>query len=309
MAQDLSIEDPEATFFITSRTIDSKLWLVNNPILEERILAYLAKYTHDYSVDLYKFKLMGNHYHMLAGFPFGNKSAFFRSFNSMVARLTKSYTKFFEGGGLWARRARSQFLLEDDDVENWFYYAALNPIISGLGQKLGDYPGYNSFSDAISGRVRTFKIVNWSDYNNRIRYNKNLTIEDCTTTYELRFKRLRKYESLSQKEYRKIMLEQFEKRRQEIIKDRKEKGLGFATAEQLRAVKPGTKPKMTKTSTRHTHRPLCLTLCRKARERFLKWYFDLLAAYKEASFRFRNGELSVAFPKGTYRPPSWVGLS
>lgn len=309
MAQDLSIEDRDAVFFCTTRTAESRLWFVNSPLLTERILAYLAKYAFDYSVVLYAFELMGNHYHLLAGFPLGNKSAFLRSFNSMVARLVKSYVKTFGGGKLWARRARTQFVLEDEDVENWFYYAALNPIASGLGQKYSDYPGYSSFSDAISGRVRKFKVVNWSDYRNRKRYNKKLTIEDCTQTYELKFHRLPGYEKASAKEYREVMLKKFEGRRQAILKERKEKGLGYASPEQLRKTEPGTKPRTTKTSTRHTRRPLCLTLSRAAKERFLTWYFDLLAEYKEASRRFRRGELTVTFPPGTYRPPAFAGFT
>lgn len=306
MAQDLSIEDPEMIFFGTIRTVDSRLWLVNNDKLIERIKAYLAKYLDDYGAECYGIALMGNHYHLLIKFPLGNKSAFFRDFNAMIAKLTKRLAKNYEGGRLWARRVRCQFVLEPADVENWFFYMALNPIASGLGQKLSDYPCYNSFSNAISGKTETFKIVDWTDYENRRRTNKKLTIAECTKTYELKFARLPGYEHLSHREYRELMLKKFEARRIEVLRERAEKGLGYVTREQLLETVPGSKPKTTKTSSRHTHRPLCLTLCREARQRFLEWYFELREMYLIASKRFREGDLSVIFPPGTYRPPSAV---
>ena len=309
MAQDLSIEDRAAVFFITIRTVASRLWFVNNEKLELKIRAYLAKYVSDYGAIVYGFILMGNHYHLLASFPRGNKAKFLRDFNSMVARLTQRMAKDYDGGRLWARRARSQFVLEVEGVENWFFYAALNPIASGLGQKLSDYPGYNSFSDAITGRTQTFKIVDWTDYNNRSRTNQKLTIEECTHTYEMKYARLPGYEHLSHSEYREVMLKKFETRRQEILKIREEKGQAFATREQLLQTIPGAKPRSTKTSTRNTNRPLCLTLCSEARKTFLKWYFAFVEDYRAASRKFRDGDFSVIFPEGTYRPPTAVGFA
>lgn len=309
MAQDLSIEDKETVFFTTSRTIGSRLWFINNPQLEDRILAYLAKYSTIYGVILYGFKLMGNHYHLKAAYPNANRAEFLRALNSMIARLTILLAPGHDGGKVWARRARSQFLLNSEDLENWFFYSALNAVSSGLARRISDDAQYNSFSDAISGRVRSFKVVNWEDYNNRIRFNPKLTIEECTETYELRFERLPGYEELSHKQYQSMMLGKLEERRQRIIKERTDAGLGFATTEQLRATKPGSKPRTTKTSTRYSPRPLCLTLCKESKERFLSWYFDLLARFRAASEKFRRGDLMVEFPPGTYRPPNAVALA
>ena len=125
----------------------------------------------------------------------------------------------------------------------------------------------------------------------------------------MKYARLPGYENLSQSEYRELMLKKFEARRQEILKSRKEKGLGFATREQLLQTVPGSKPRSTKSSTRNSHRPLCLTLCREARKTFLKWYFELLEDYRAASRKFRDGDFSVRFPEGTYRPPTAVGFA
>lgn len=309
MAQDISIEVHDAIFLITARTIGSRLWFINNPELEDRFKAYLAKYATLYGAVLYGFKLMGNHYHLLASFPLCNRAAFLRSLNSMFARLTGSLAVEHDGGRVWARRARCQFLLRPEDVEHWFFYVALNSVQSGLCRRLSEDPLYNSFSNAVSGRVETFKIVDWEDFNNRSRFNPRLTIEDCTEVFELKFARLPGCEHFSTKDYQARMLEKLEVRRTHIVADRMSQGKGFAPTDALRSTKPGSKPRSTKTSTRNTPRPLCLTLCKEAKERFLGWYFDLLAAFRDASIRFRSGDLTVQFPPGTYRPPLAVGVS
>lgn len=302
MAQDLSIEIPTAVHFITSRTIASRLWFVNNPTLEYYILAFLAKYRVMYGVQLFGFILMGNHYHLIARFPRGNKSAFLKAFGSIVARLVASHAKDYVGGKLWARRARPQILPEAPDVEHWMLYAALNPVSSGLTQKYSDYPSYNSFSDAIAGRLRTFKLVDWQDFKNRKRRNRNLTPESCTESYDLVYERIPGYDHLSQSEYRELFLKKAEERRRSIVEKRTSEGEGFAGVQVLKSTKPGASPKSTKSSTRDSRRPLVLTLCAETKRLWLEIYFSILSAYREASKRFREGDLLAQFPPGTYRP-------
>jgi REP element-mobilizing transposase RayT len=308
MPYDISYEDPEKQFFSTTRTVNSRLWFVNNPVLHQRILAFLARYQERFNVILYALVIMGNHYHLLAEFPEENKSDFYRCFNSIVARLTKRYVEEFEGGPLWARRARSQEVGKTrEDILNRFFYEVLNPVKSGLASKISDYDGYNSFHHSITGRTQTFEIFNREDYNNRKRYNKHLTPADCVSKHTLKFSRLPGFEDMPQDEYIKMMKAELERRRGELIKERQAEGLGFVPKEVLRAQKPGSKPKTTKTSERTSKRPLILTGSREVKQAFNDWYWPMRAAYKEASRRFRLGELTVEFPPGTYRPPSRAG--
>lgn len=302
MAQDLSIEDPDTTFFITSRTIGSRLWLMNNPILEKLILSFLAKYQSRYGVELYAFILMGNHYHLVARFPQANKAAFVRSFNSIVARLVGTHAKGADGGRVWARRARCQVLPRPEDIAHWVMYSALNPVSSGLVKKISDYPSYNSFSDAIHSKERNFDLVNWEEFNSRKRFNSKLTAEDCSSTYTLKFSRLPGCEKMSPKTYREHMLTKAEQQRLKLVKARIDSGKGFATKEALLATKVGSKPKSTKKGDRFTKRPLVLTLCAEARSQCLEKYFSILHAFRKASLRFRSGMLRTVFPAGTYRP-------
>ena len=57
------------------------------------------------------------------------------------------------------------------------------------------------------------------------------------------------------------MLKKLEERRQVLVRERKEKGLGFLGREALLKVVPGSNPKTTKKITRDSKRPLVLTKC------------------------------------------------
>jgi len=302
VAQDLSYEHESMCFFATIRTIGSRLWFINNPELDERIRAYLARYQEKYQVKIYAFVQMGNHYHLLARFPQRNKAAFFRSFNAIIAKLTASRVELFESGKLWARRVRVQAVPRDEDILKQFLYCALNPVAAGICRRLRDYKSYNSFSDAIYDRQRTYKIVNWQRYNNLKRKCPTLKPRDCETTHTLKFSRLPGFESLGKSQYVRRMLEAMEEKRGELVQRRLSEKKGFATVESLKKQKVGAKPGTTKSSKRDTHRPLVLTSCLETKQTFLDWYFGMLGAFKLASHKFRNGIAHFEFPPGTYLP-------
>jgi REP element-mobilizing transposase RayT len=302
MAYDLSIEDPDAVFLITTRTLNSRLWFVNARKLQKRILSHLAKYAEKYGVILYAFVIMGNHYHLIARFPRGNKAEFLQSFNAIIARLTATLVPTYEGGKLWARRAKVQLLPRAEDITHWFLYSALNPVSSGLVDCPRKYRSYNSFSDAVRGISRSFSIVNWADFRNRSRYNKKLTVQDCTTTHTLTFARLPGYEHLSEQEYTQHLLKLHEDRRQELIQEFKAQGKTFPAEAAVKRTVTGSRPHSTKTSDRWSYRPLCLTLCPDTRRDVKARIFAIIEHFREASLKFRQGCLDAVFPLGTYRP-------
>jgi REP element-mobilizing transposase RayT len=301
--QPLRLETGEWVDLISSRTMLSRLWFVNNEPLANAILGYLAKYQELYGVVIYAFIIMGNHYHLVAKFPNKNRAKFMRSFNSIIQKLVKRYVPGFEGGTLWSRRYSAEVLPNNEDVEHWTLYSWLNPVSSGLTMRITDYQSYNSFFDSARGIKRKFKTIDWTDYNNRKRCNPHLSIKECTKEHLLEFSVLPGCADMIPEEYNKYLLGKLESRRVELIKKRTDDGLGFAGPEVLKHTRAGSKPRSTKTSTRNSIRPIVLTLCDETRKRFRDWFFQLLASYQEASRRFRAGEYDVVFPPGTYRPP------
>lgn len=303
MGQPLSIEASEHVYLITTRTAGSRLWLLHNKILEQQILGCLARYQEIYGVIIYGFILMGNHYHLLARFPLKNRALFMRDFNSAVARLVGRHVNAHGRRSVWARRYAYQVVLNPEDVTQWFFYVALNPVSSGIVPSIKSYPSYNSFFDATEQKNRTYKWINWSQFLMKRRYNPELTEDDFAKEYTLTYSQLPEYERLAKADYDKTLQTELRIRESKLCKERKENNQGFLGLHNLRSQKVGDIPRTTKTSTRNSVRPLVLSLCQESKRLFIEAYFAIKDIFAQASYRFRKGDLSIIFPQGTYPPP------
>ena len=106
-SQPLRIENPHFGSFGTCRTIQSRLWFINNPRLEDRCLGYLAKYRQKYGAKLYGFVFSGSHFHALMQFPDSNRASFYRDLNARAAEAVRRHVwtprdtdSAGEGGGV-----------------------------------------------------------------------------------------------------------------------------------------------------------------------------------------------------------------
>lgn len=295
------IEAPELANFLTTRTVESRLWFINNPALEQKILGHTARIAQRYQVKLYALAIEGNHIQGPALFPEGNRASFMRDLNSAIAREVPRSTSH-PGGRLWARRYSNEFLPGPEDVEEYFFYTVLQAVQDGLVERISDSPGYNCFHDAVWGIKKRFKVVRWAEYHAALRRGENPRLKDYLETVVLEYERLPGYEELPQAEYARLMMEKLEERRAEIVRERHERGLGFAGKANLERTRAGALPKSTKTSTIESHRPRILCVCPKRREAAQAWYFDMYFQYKAASEEYRSGKKRVEFPPGTYPP-------
>lgn len=300
------IESREKASFLTTRARNSELWFVNNRELEDAILGFTAKYAKRYQVKLYALAIEGNHTQAPAHFPQANRASFMRDLNSSIARAVPRYVSRYPGGKFWGRRYSSEFLPGNDDIEEWFFYTVLQPVKDGLVERISDYPGYNCFHDAVSGRERRFKVVNWWAYNARRRFDSSAKWKDFIEIHVLKYERLPGYEKLSQREYSELMHRKLEERRVKIVQDRRTKGLGFAGREAILRTPPGASPRSTKRGTVSSHRPRVLCICPERRRECIAWYFEIYFDYREASKEYREGKLDAQFPVGTY--PPWRGV-
>lgn len=96
-SQPLRIECADYWSLATSRTINSRLWFVNNPQLEQYALGHLARYREKHEIELYAFVMMGNHQHVAARYPKENRSQFFRDFNARIGDSLPADAKALAG--------------------------------------------------------------------------------------------------------------------------------------------------------------------------------------------------------------------
>jgi REP element-mobilizing transposase RayT len=297
------IETKDYAAFTTTRTKNSELWFINNKPFEEKILAYTAKYAEKYNVKLYAIAIEGTHIHQLGDYPDENCADFQKALNSMIARIAPPYCVKYHGYKFWERRYSKELIPHHpDDLIAKFLYTVLQPVQDGLVERISDYPGYTCLTDAIKGIDRKFELINWTSYNRALRTNKEESIKDHTEEYTLKFHRIPGLEHLNNKEYQKLMYRKVEERRLEIVKERRDEGLGFVGKENLKKTEPGTRARNPKKSTRHSFRPRVDSVCPERRKEAKKFYFTMYDLYKKASAKYRKGFLDIEFPPGMYRP-------
>lgn len=302
MAYHPRIETKEYANLITTRSLQERLWFVNNPALEEEILKHVAKCANRYEVKLFALALEGNHVQGPSQFPKENRADYMRDLNSAIAKAVPRYTEH-GGGRFWGRRYSNEFLARNEDIEKYFFYTVLQPVQDGLVPKISEYPGYNCFHDAVWGIKRKYRVVDWTGFNARRKRDPGAKIQDYSYMVELKYERLPGYEHLSRKEYAELMMVKLEARRQEILAEREAKGLtSFVGRENLLKTARGAKTRHSKKSNINDHRPRILSVCDKTRAECKAWYFDIYFKYKAASRAYRCGELNVVFPYGTYPP-------
>lgn len=302
MAYHPRIEASDKANFLTTKTVQSRLWFVNNPQLEEKILGYAAKFADRYQVALYALAIEGSHIQKAALFPNGNRAGFMRDFNSCVARAIPQTTAEHGGGRVWGRRYSNEFLPDNEDLEEYFFYTVLQPINDGLVERISDYPGYNCFHDAVWGVKKKFQVVRWYEFNAAKRRDAEAKIGDYTDVVYLEYKRVPGYEELTQSAYAHLMMEKLEEKRLKIVEQRRAAGKGFAGRAALLKTARGAVPRTAKTSNLTSRRARVLCVCSKRGFEAREWYFYIYFEYRRASKEYRAGKLDVKFPKGTYPP-------
>jgi REP element-mobilizing transposase RayT len=132
MARPLRIEYPGALYHVTNRGNERK------PIFKDdtdrlAFLELLARSLDVYSVRLYSFVLMSNHFHLLVETPLGNLSQFMRHFNiSYTAAFNRRHRRT---GHLYQGRYKSFVVDGDDYLAMVSSYIHLNPVKIGAVSK------------------------------------------------------------------------------------------------------------------------------------------------------------------------------
>ena len=225
-----------------------------------------------------------------------------RAFNAIIAKLTATYVPEFTDGRLWARRFAEQTLPRPEDIRHWFFYAALNPTLSGLTKDPLKYSSYNSFRDAVSQKKRTFTVFDKHGFHEAQRRGHEVNPGQFMETFTLHWSKLPGLQKLGNDDYHRCLVKEFRARLVEAVQAAEEAGKKFPSMNLIKSISPGARPRHSKKSHRYSFRPLVLTLCFDAKTRFLNRYFSIVDQFKLAVEKLKGGILDATFPRGTYRP-------
>lgn len=155
MARDLRVEFEGAIYHVTCRMVGSWQSEENRLFKDERdcdrFLQQLAERTEQYSIRLYLFVCMTNHFHLVFETPQGNCSRFMHS-------LCTAYTVYYNlrhrrHGHLFDGRFKAKLVEGDDYLLSLSRYVHLNPVqVAGWSTK------------PMAERIRALRSYRWSSY-------------------------------------------------------------------------------------------------------------------------------------------------
>ncbi len=150
MARPWRIQYEGAIYHVMSRGVNrEKIFLTNDDY--SRFLEYMASAIEKFSVDIFAFVLMSNHYHVLLR---TNESNLSRT----MQWIQTSYSVYFNrnhkrSGHLFQGRYKS-VLVENESYWNVLsLYIHLNPLRAGMVKKLSEYK-WSSYHDYVNVRKR-----------------------------------------------------------------------------------------------------------------------------------------------------------
>lgn len=283
----LRSSDPTIIRLLTIRTVSGKLLMTPNRKVRRLIGGIVARYQELLEIELFACTVLSNHYHMIVRGPRGNVDEFMENVNREIARRMNFYLR--REGKFWGRRYDDQEILSEEDLLEAFLYVITNATRHGLVAETREWTGLHCFEQVLSEKNREFSFVHYSAERE----------QDRVSTHTLKLSILPMLRGLSRKVRRKKLQALLEQRMQEIREGRYKDGGGFVGMEVIQDQDPESVP----LNSSRTPRPPCYTKCPKRRKEYRRCETERRARYREASFRFRLGDLTVQFPQYTFPPP------
>jgi REP element-mobilizing transposase RayT len=294
--------DPSKVHLITCRTVNAELLLVPSEELNEIIGGIIARYAEMYSIEIFAFVVLSNHYHLLIRGPEGIIPSFEACINREISIRTNRLIR--RSGNLWGRRYDDQIAPESADAVEAFVYVITNPVKHGLVSHPRLWPGLSSYWQSINNPEKEYTFLHHTAYNAaRIkarRLGELVRRQDFETKHVLKICPLPCFAGLGVKRQREKLRGLIEERTLKLEKERKAAGKGFIGRKAvLVQPKRGSFPQEVSRSPR----PCCYTKSIEVLKAFKEEYKSKLSWYLKASISFRAGDFSIDFPPFCFLPP------
>jgi putative transposase len=302
MARTRRLWQPHIVYSATIRAVNRAFRLKPTRESREIIGASIGRALEKHPVNIHWFDSNINHVHFAFSLTLEqtpHASRFLQHVQSLIARGLNKLHKHQEGP-LWSSRARVRPVLDDDAVLSQLLYSATNVVKDGLVESAGQWPGFSSFRALASGQDLRFSYIDWCAWWRASQGKKKPSPLKYVKHTRFALVPIPAWSGMSRDKreafYRRIVREhESELRREAEVEGRGVMGLG-----RLQAVDPYDRPAENKP---RTVAPLCHTTSATLRREYEARWKEVMAAYVEASARYRSGEPEAEFPEGMFRPP------
>ena len=292
------IPEGGAVIEITLRTVGARFLLKPSEELNESIVGVLARAQRIYEVPVHAIVFMSGHYHLLISVEDACQMARFMNYvNGNLATEAGRFNDWREK--FWGRRYQGIVVSSEESKQaERMRYVLSHGCKEGLVAKPQDWPGVNAVQALLDGtplKGLWFDRSRESDARTRGKAFHRL---EFATVETLELAPLPCYQHLSTIAYRSWIAEvvvDIEKETAARHKLEETSPLGAALA---LAVSPHDRPAHPKKS----WAPLFHVAAKTVRRELMEAYRWFVAAYWEAAEKLRKGDLSAAFPPGSFIP-------
>lgn len=270
----------------------------------------MARGIEKYKVRLYGFVWMSNHGHLLLQAPKDKLDEFMAYLNGQIAVNVNRFLG--REHQLWARRySAAQVLDENAEIERLIYMLA-NPQNAGLVQSIDEWPGLSSAAFFFKKHKDPFL------HFDRTAWHKNghpPNIAPFLSTMKLEHALLPCLARLSPRAVKRKLRKLLERTAQTVsIINEKPATKSEATESstlrpvrfRIRPVLPTERPiSVRKPKLKRKQQPLCHTTNPSLRDRYRDGYRTFRAIYADCSRAYRNGDVTIEFPPGSFAPSKY----
>ena len=284
---------------ITQITIQRRYLLKPDPVLNSLIIGALAKALELYPIQLHGFVFLSNHLHVLATFPDAKRMAdFMRYFTQKLSKEVKMAHDW--DAVVFPKRYRHVELSQEPGIDlARLRYIFQNSCKENLVGSPLDWPGVSSVEALVGAEPLQGKWIDRTAYRLARNRGETVSVEDFTEELQLHLTPVPSQNHLAPEEYRRLMIDMVREIEAETHQRHKVEGTAPIGVQAIMDSDPHDRSGEPETSPR----PWFHTLSRAAKEAMRTALTWIVAAYREAAERLRQGDLSVEFPEGTFPPP------
>jgi len=284
-------------FFVTVRCFQGRYLLRPSPETNEVLGGVLSRAVRLHGVELFSFSVISSHIHLVIRAPRENLPTFMRYLLTNVSKKVGRLVRW--SGSFWERRYSAEPILDETALLERVRYVLSHGVKEGLVRRCRDWPGLSCLQLMLDGQPRSFRWFNWTrrTSGNSRRVRRTLLDSRWAEPEELQLTPLP-----NQALQRPQALRGFLRRAVRAIEEQGSRQFGTVLG-RLGVLKqrPHTRPP----SLKRKPRPLCHSSVLELREAFRERYRKFVEEFRQASIRWRSGDLTAVFPQSAIKPFVW----
>jgi len=190
--------------------------------------------------------------------------------------------------------------LDQESVEQQFFYALTNPVKDGLADCIVSWKGFSSYPALALGEDVNYTYIDRTAWHNAGGKKSKKAIQAFTKTIRLKFTPLPGWENLKPNQRQTKIKRECRALEQKFRQERKETGIPVMSKAKLDKIDQRDRPK---TKPKRTPKPLCHASTKEAAKAYKESLREFLTEYRITSAYYRQGFYDIEFPQGSLKPP------